>query len=450
MEITHKTYNDNTSQQAAHDAEAEKIELRSEEMRDILGYVPHWIVRWGASVILSVLLLLILIAYLVKYPDVIPARITLQTQSPPIPVISRNNGKLIQLNVENDQMVVKDEIVGILNSSTDTTAVQQLKSELQKIDGLKVNRSIGKVTLNAVNHLGTLEDVYAQLLRSVNEYQIFLRNQNPTKQVDAVQNQIAALKNLGAELERQRGIYERNVEIAKGNFYRYQQALRSGGVSMVQVEQAEKELIQHIQALASLEARIQENNLQVTSQNTNIVGINSNASEQESTLQQNIEQSLSSVKSQLSNWELNHILRASIDGTVSLPDRIKLQQTIQAGEEVMTIVPVGGEQQIVGKMELPIFGVGKVNIGQRVNIKLDSYPHTEFGMLQTAVADVAAVPRENFYEGTVYLPETLESNYSKELPFKQGMQGTAEVITEDLRLIERIFNHIKSIFKSNT
>ncbi|MGB0932580.1 MAG: hypothetical protein ACPGVB_17480, partial [Chitinophagales bacterium] len=393
--------------QAAHESEAEKIELRSEEMRDILGYVPHWIVRWGASVILSVLVLLILIAYLVKYPDIIPARITLQTQSPPIPVISRNNGKLIQLNVESDQMVVKDQIVGILNSSTDTSSVKQLKSELQKIEGLEVNQSIGKVKLNTLNHLGALEDVYAQLLRSVNEYQTFLRNQNPTKQVDAVQNQIAALKNLGAELERQRGIYQRNVEIAKGNFYRYQQALRAGGVSMVQVEQAEKELIQHIQGLASLEARIQENNLQVISQNTNIVGINSTASEKESTYQRNIEQSLSSVKAQLANWELNHILRASIDGTVSLPDRIKLQQSIQMGEEVMMIVPVGGEQQIVGKMQLPIYGVGKVKIGQQVNIKLDSYPNTEFGMLRTAVADIGTVPRENFYEGTVYLEDVL-------------------------------------------
>ncbi len=449
MEVTHKTYEEGISQ-AAHESEADKIELRSEEMQDILGYVPHWIVRWGASVILSVLVLLILISYLVKYPDVIPARITLQTQSPPIPVISRNNGKLIQLNVENEQMVVKDEIVGILNSSTDTSSVLQLKSELKKIEGLEVNRSIGKVKLNSVNHLGALEDVYAQLLRSVNEYQTFLRNQNPTKQVDAVQNQIAAFKNLSAELERQRGIYQRRVEISKGNYYRFQQALRDGNVSMIQVEQAETELIGNIQGLANLEARIRENDLQIGSLNTNIVGINSNASEQESTLQRNIEQSLSSVKAQLANWELNHILRASIDGTVSLPDRIKLQQNITMGEEVMTIVPVGGEQQIVGKMQLPIYGVGKVKIGQRVNIKLDSYPNTEFGMLHTAVADIAAVPRDNFYDGTVYLPDVLVSNYNKELPFKQGMQGTAEVITEDLRLIERIFNQLKSIFKSNT
>jgi len=449
MEVTHKTYEEGISQ-AAHESEADKIELRSEEMQDILGYVPHWIVRWGASVILSVLTLLILIAYFVKYPDIIPARITLQTQSPPIPVISRNSGKLIQLNVENGNMVVKDQVIGILNSSTDTTAVQQLKVQLQKMSGLTINSSVCKLKLYSVNHLGALEDVYAQLVRSVNDYQSFLSNQNPTKQVGAVQNQIAAFKNLSAELERQRGIYQRRVEIAKGNYYRYQQALKAGSVSMIQVEQAETELIGNIQALANLEARIRENDLQIGSLNTNIVGINSSASEQENTLQQNIEQALSSVKAQLANWELNHILKASIDGTVSLPDRIKLQQSIKAGDEVMTIVPVGGEQQIVGKMQLPLYGLGKAELGQRVNIKLDSYPNTEFGMLHTVLADIADVPRENFYEATVYLPDVLTSNYNKELPFKQGMQGVAEVVTEDLRLIERIFNQMKDIFKSNT
>lgn len=449
MEVTHTTHDENIAQQN-HNAEADKIELRSEEMRDILGYVPHWIVRWGASVILSVLVLLILISYMVKYPDVIPARIVLNTQSPPIPVISRNSGKLIQLNVENDGIVIKDQIIGIINSSTDTTAVQQLKVQLNKINGLEINRSIGGIRLQPVNHLGSLEDVYAQLLRTVNDYQNFLNRQNSTKQVGAIQNEIAALKNLSTELERQRGIHNRRVEIAKGNYNRYQQALRGGSVSMIQVEQAEAELIGNIQALANLEARIRENDLRIENLNTNIVGITSNAGEQENTLQLNIKQSLSGVKSQLANWELNHILRASIDGTVSLPDRVRLQQNIQAGEEVMTIIPVGGEQEIVGKIQLPVFGLGKVAIGQTVNIKLDGYPYTEFGVLHSAVADIASVPRDNTYEATVYLSDQLVSNYGKDLAFKQGMQGTAEVITEDLRLIERIFNQLKSIFKSNT
>jgi len=45
------------------------------------------------------------------------------------------------------------------------------------------------------------------------------------------------------------------------------------------------------------------------------------------------------------------------------------------------------------------------------------------------------------------LPKTLITSYNKEIEFKQEMQGVAEIITEDLRLIERVFYQFKKIFK---
>jgi hypothetical protein len=35
----------------------------------------------------------------------------------------------------------------------------------------------------------------------------------------------------------------------------------------------------------------------------------------------------------------------------------------------------------------------------------------------------------------------------KEIEFRQEMQGIAEIITEDLRLIERFFYQLKDVFK---
>ena len=39
------------------------------------------------------------------------------------------------------------------------------------------------------------------------------------------------------------------------------------------------------------------------------------------------------------------------------------------------------------------------------------------------------------------------TNYEREIKFKQEMKGTAEIVTEDLRLIERFFYQIKDIVK---
>ncbi len=50
------------------------------------------------------------------------------------------------------------------------------------------------------------------------------------------------------------------------------------------------------------------------------------------------------------------------------------------------------------------------------------------------------VPRENIY--------TVVTGFNKTLNFDQEMQGKAEIVTEDLRLIERFFYQILKIFKA--
>jgi HlyD family secretion protein len=41
------------------------------------------------------------------------------------------------------------------------------------------------------------------------------------------------------------------------------------------------------------------------------------------------------------------------------------------------------------------------------------------------------------------------TTYKKTLPFSQGMIANVEIITEDMRLIERFFMPIKRIFKES-
>jgi hypothetical protein len=60
------------------------------------------------------------------------------------------------------------------------------------------------------------------------------------------------------------------------------------------------------------------------------------------------------------------------------------------------------------------------------------------------------VPRENLYTVDALLPNPLVTSYHKSLHFHQEMQGQAEIVTEDIALLERIFYQISqySIAKS--
>ena len=43
-------------------------DYRSEEVREILGHIPHWIVRWGILLLFITIGLILLGSWVFKYP----------------------------------------------------------------------------------------------------------------------------------------------------------------------------------------------------------------------------------------------------------------------------------------------------------------------------------------------------------------------------------------------
>jgi hypothetical protein len=57
------------------------------------------------------------------------------------------------------------------------------------------------------------------------------------------------------------------------------------------------------------------------------------------------------------------------------------------------------------------------------------------------------MPSQGKYMLRISLPEGMVSSYQKPIPFQQQLQGDVEIITEDLRLLERLFYHIIKIIR---
>ena len=56
--------------------ERKDIELRSEEVQEVMGQIPAWIVRWGITLLFLVVVALLVGSCFFKYPDVITADMT--------------------------------------------------------------------------------------------------------------------------------------------------------------------------------------------------------------------------------------------------------------------------------------------------------------------------------------------------------------------------------------
>ena len=92
-----------------------ELYTRSDEVQEIMNYVPHWIVRGGITIVFITILMLLVVSWLIKYPDVIKARVTVMSQTPPIKVVARSTGKLT-LYVKDHDAVIPGAILAVIES----------------------------------------------------------------------------------------------------------------------------------------------------------------------------------------------------------------------------------------------------------------------------------------------------------------------------------------------
>jgi len=59
---------------------------------------------------------------------------------------------------------------------------------------------------------------------------------------------------------------------------------------------------------------------------------------------------------------------------------------------------------------------------------------------------LSLMPKNESYVVEVSLPNKLTTTYKKHLDYKEEMQGTADIITEELSVFDRVFYQFRKIF----
>ena len=143
---------------------------------------------------------------------------------------------------------------------------------------------------------------------------------------------------------------------------------------------------------------------------------------------------------------MSYCLVAPSDGKVQLLVQGAPNLYLSAGDIFARMVPEGGETWI-GRALLPIQRSGKVKVGQRVIVRFTNFPDQEFGVVNGRLSSVSLVPSEDNYMVEIAFPDGLTTNYRKNLPVSYEMKATAEIVTDDVRLIERFFQPLKKVLK---
>jgi len=422
------------------------FELRSEEVQDILTKVPHWMIRWGTVLIFAIIIMLFFVSWFVKYPDVVKTEIVITTNIPPEKIVSKSSGRIEAILVKNKTLVSKNSTLAIIENTANYKDVFLLKSI---VDGYNINNPKKEFPFDVLKNtqLGEIESAYA-IFQKDYQAQELNKDLHPFQvERSAQQSEKIQITERLEILQQQKGINERELELQKNEVARFETLFNKGIISAQEMEvkklaflQAQKNYRSLLSSISQLRSSLIDNTK--SSQNSQI-----NSTKEEANLGRSVSQSFYQLKKVIRDWELAYALKSSISGKVTFLQVWNENQTINVGDNVFSIIP-DAKNSFIGKVKAPALNSGKIKVGQRVNIRLANYPDREFGVLKGEIKNISLVPdKDGNLLIDVALPKGLKTSYDKQITFQQEMKGSAEIVTEDLRLIERILYQFKNIFE---
>lgn len=423
----------------------EDIELRSEEVQEILGTPPAWLIRWGTTVIFVVIAGVISVSFFVEYPDIIPTKVVITTPSLPTNVVTRSAGYLSKLMVAEGDSVTVGQELAIMESPENMDDILALEAELKRIQ--EKSTRITRFKPESDWKLGQFQPSLSRLMQIQKEYKLTISKRFDLKKIKQFERQIKQTKELKKELLKRQTKEKQVLAIAAKGFERDKTLVKEGLITPKEYEDKQQAFLQKQQAFNSLKSQVINFDIQIANIESQIEEIEGNTAVQNSSKIITVEESVNELLGSIETWKKRYILYAPISGKASLTIFTEERQFIEAGKEIMIIIP-SKTTKMQAIAQLPIAGSGKVEIGQNVNIKLDGFPFQEYGIVKGKVKTIGAVPREGNYNVTISLPNGLTTSYKKKLPFQQQTEGLGEIITKDRNLMERIFEQLISAFKN--
>ena len=152
------------------------IDLRSEEVQEILTRVPNWMIRWGNTLFLSLIVLVLVMAWFIKYPDIIQTSVFLTTENPAEKVYARTTARIDSIFIEPNQQVFSGQPLALLENTADYSDIVYLEALLETLEVSKTNFFFPIDDLPML-FLGEVEQAYANFENSESKWK-FHNNEN--------------------------------------------------------------------------------------------------------------------------------------------------------------------------------------------------------------------------------------------------------------------------------
>ncbi|WP_367916299.1 HlyD family secretion protein [Leadbetterella sp. DM7] len=417
-------------------------ELVNSTVDEVLNRPPGWLLQWGTTLFFAVICLVLAVSWFIQYPDLVSAPLRVLPAQLPKSVVIRSEGRLEKLWTKDGQKVKAGDILAYLESTADHEDVLKLEKAInelmQKDEDME---AIYQTSIPLYFNLGDLQKSYQVFREAYTRSKSVLRSGTFSRKKGTIAGEISSLKNLRSNTYEQLDLQEKDLKMALEEAQSQQRLADKGFVPAQEAKNAMSRYLNKKQAYEQARASLENNTISQNQKQQELLEMDKTIEEHNTALIQ----AIYSLKSDIQAWKQRYLAIAPIAGTVHFTTLLQENQQLKTGEEIMVVVP--GAEGYFGEMWVGQYNFGKIRPGQEVIVKFEGYPFQEFGTVTGRIREISEIPKDTSTLIQVDFPNGLLTNSGKKLPFKYGMKATGDIVTEDLRLIERFFYDLRKILK---
>lgn len=422
-----------------------KQTLLSDEVHEVISYQPHWIVRKGNTIFLLLLLVFLFFISVIAYPDIIKSPAKLVATNPPKLVSARVEGKLVKLFISNGQKASRDQHLGYLESTSNYDEVMRLSNWVNAVIDSMPSASLEHLVaspLPVLSNLGTLQTPYQEFNHNLYVMQQTIGNGYYEKKKNSLHKDVQYLSSLKINSEHRQDLKQRDRQLQQKELDAYEKLAQEKVIAPLELNQYKSRMLNKEEDVELMDAQLTTGDLNVHRKLTELLDLEKQVLDQKEAFQS----SLLRLKSEIEKWKQEYVLVAPEEGNVLFASTLTENQLITLAQPMMYIQPANTDyyvEAISGQR-----GLGKVKEGQKILLRIDGYPSEEFGYLEARLDYIANIPdRKDSFLIKASLTQGLMTNYHKNIHFRNNLSGSAEIITDNRKLISRIFGQLSAAMK---
>ena len=425
------------------------IHKRSEEVSDIIERMPVRFGRWVGLAVLFFSFFILLFGWLIKYPDTIQGKITINSSKAPVKLIANSSGKLTLFYKNVQEQVVAGAYIGVIQNPANTEDIRYIMQLVKQFDINSDTLYSYKLLFPEKVSLGEINLRYFNFLTALNTICNYEKANIFEEEYKKLSEYIKWQKKLLQQTEKILQISHKQTNISQKWLLRNESLQKKDMISEANLDQTRNTYLSNCYNEENLKKECTSIRIQIGDAENKLKQLTIEKYDKENEMKMKLLSTYYDLTDQSKTWEQTYVFKAPFTGYLEFMKFWTNGEFVPSGEEVFSIVPF--QEDIIGQVLLPASGAGKVDVGNDVIIKLDNYPYIEFGSIKGKVKSISLVTKKlktetsniETYLVIVSLPDGLTTNYGESLYFKYEIKGTAEIVVKKRRLIERLFDNLK-------